>query len=186
MRFEELVANCSSCPRPGSTTPRSCRQPSPLRTSLDDLRNIAAGLGLPGIAGLPLADTVRRAVRDFERQAEFKVAAEIEPTLPDADWRPRSPSIDWSRNPSPTPQARPRGRGGRASLACRRLDARRGRRLRRRFQSWRRIVSGRLGLAFMQERVRLLGGRFELESEPGRGTRVHAIVPLTAAEVRHG
>jgi hypothetical protein len=42
--------------------------------------------------------------------------------------------------------------------------------------------SGRLGLAFMQERVRLLGGVFELESAPGCGTCIRARLPLTIEE----
>ena len=40
---------------------------------------------------------------------------------------------------------------------------------------------GRLGLLGMRERVELLGGRFRIDSEPSRGTRVEARVPLTAA-----
>jgi signal transduction histidine kinase len=35
-----------------------------------------------------------------------------------------------------------------------------------------------LGLLSMRERVEYLGGRFELESAPGEGTKVRAIVPL--------
>jgi signal transduction histidine kinase len=35
-----------------------------------------------------------------------------------------------------------------------------------------------LGLASMKERVRLLGGEFEIESAPGHGTTILAWVPL--------
>ncbi len=35
-----------------------------------------------------------------------------------------------------------------------------------------------LGIRSMEERVRLLGGRFEIHSEPTRGTRIEASVPL--------
>ena len=38
-------------------------------------------------------------------------------------------------------------------------------------------VSGGWGVVGMQERVALLNGRFELESSPGGGTKVHAILP---------
>ena len=188
MRFEELVANCSSCPRPGSTTPSELPAVlAALRTSLDDLRNIAAGLGLPGIAGLSLADTVRRAVRDFERQAEFNVAAEIEPTLPDAGlatkitvYRLVQESLSNCRKHAHAAEVGVRAWRADDWMHVEVKDSGAG------FNPGAASRSGRLGLAFMQERVRLLGGRFELESEPGRGTRVHAIVPLTAAEVRHG
>ena len=43
-----------------------------------------------------------------------------------------------------------------------------------------RQCSGRLGLLGMQERVRLVKGVFSIESEPGKGTRVRARVPLDA------
>jgi signal transduction histidine kinase len=35
-----------------------------------------------------------------------------------------------------------------------------------------------LGIRSMEERAHLLGGRFEIQSEPGRGTRIEASVPL--------
>ena len=38
-----------------------------------------------------------------------------------------------------------------------------------------------LGLLSMQERIGLLGGRFNVVTEPGRGTRVYAVVPLPDA-----
>jgi signal transduction histidine kinase len=36
---------------------------------------------------------------------------------------------------------------------------------------------GMLGLVGMQERVRLLGGKLKLESEPGKGTTISIEVP---------
>jgi signal transduction histidine kinase len=41
-----------------------------------------------------------------------------------------------------------------------------------------------LGLTAMQERTHLVGGRFECVSQPGKGTRLSAIVPLGYNEVR--
>jgi signal transduction histidine kinase len=38
------------------------------------------------------------------------------------------------------------------------------------------------GLAGMRERARLVGGRFEVESAPGAGTRLTATLPRTPAE----
>ena len=35
-----------------------------------------------------------------------------------------------------------------------------------------------LGVRSMEERARLLGGYFEIQSEPGKGTRVEASLPL--------
>jgi PAS domain S-box-containing protein len=42
--------------------------------------------------------------------------------------------------------------------------------------------TGRLGLLGMRERVQILGGRLEVDSGPGRGTRVRATFPVADAE----
>jgi signal transduction histidine kinase len=42
--------------------------------------------------------------------------------------------------------------------------------------------SQRLGLVGMQERTVLLGGEFQIESQPGKGTRISAHLPLFAVE----
>ncbi len=41
-----------------------------------------------------------------------------------------------------------------------------------------------LGLLGMRERLALLGGRLEVESEPGRGTRILAVLPTSSPDVR--
>src|SRR5215471_5867985 len=49
---------------------------------------------------------------------------------------------------------------------------------------WRPHTSGEdrhYGLIGMQERIETLGGRFELESAPGRGTRVEFTIPSLAS-----
>jgi two-component system NarL family sensor kinase len=40
------------------------------------------------------------------------------------------------------------------------------------------VAADRFGLVGLQERVKLLNGRFHLESEPGAGTRLHIEIPL--------
>jgi len=47
----------------------------------------------------------------------------------------------------------------------------------------RAATGGHLGLLGMRERVEALGGSFEIETEPGRGTAVHAGIPLDDGEV---
>jgi signal transduction histidine kinase len=44
---------------------------------------------------------------------------------------------------------------------------------------------GGLGLLSMQERLRLVGGAFRIDSAPGQGTAVEAWVPIHAAEQPH-
>ena len=48
-----------------------------------------------------------------------------------------------------------------------------------------RITRG-LGLLGMDERVRRLGGNFKITSEPGRGTRILATLPVTELDHRNG
>jgi len=43
-----------------------------------------------------------------------------------------------------------------------------------------------LGLLGMEERVRRLGGRLKIGSEPGRGTLVHAVLPVAELHQRNG
>jgi signal transduction histidine kinase len=43
-------------------------------------------------------------------------------------------------------------------------------------------LGGSFGILGMQERVALAGGRFELDSAPGRGTVVRARFPLAAPD----
>jgi signal transduction histidine kinase len=44
------------------------------------------------------------------------------------------------------------------------------------------VRAGRAGLAGMCERVQLLGGAFEVESSPGQGARIWALLPLQTME----
>ncbi|MFK3737213.1 PAS domain-containing protein [Massilia sp. TN1-12] len=53
--------------------------------------------------------------------------------------------------------------------------------------SWREHAarSSRAGLAGMSERIQLLGGSFDVDSAPGRGTRITATLPLQFVENKH-
>jgi signal transduction histidine kinase len=48
------------------------------------------------------------------------------------------------------------------------------------------LAAGGLGLAGMRERTALMGGSFEIESEPGSGTSIFVRVPAAAPEVHAG
>ena len=48
-------------------------------------------------------------------------------------------------------------------------------------ENFRGAEGGRsMGLVGMQERVRLLGGRFDIRSSPGRGTVIEVALPMAA------
>jgi signal transduction histidine kinase len=44
----------------------------------------------------------------------------------------------------------------------------------------------RLGLLGMRERLEMVGGKFTVESAPGKGTTILAQIPLSSARARGG
>ncbi|MBE0613960.1 MAG: sensor histidine kinase [Burkholderiales bacterium] len=151
-----------------------------LNASLVDLRNMASELGMPKIADLSLADTVRRAVSDFQCKSGTTVQLEVDDALEEAPLAVRitvyrllqqSLANGWLHARGAAQQVRARRAGGQALIEVK--DQGPG------FVPQAAFESGRLGLAFMRERVRMLGGVFEIVSEPGRGTRILARLPLS-------
>ena len=154
-----------------------------LNASLAELRNMASGLGIPKIADLSLADTIRRAVRDFEDKSETMVQSEVDDALEDAPLAIRitvyrlvqeSLTNGWRHARGAAQRVRAQCAGGQALIEV--ADQGPG------FVPQAAFESGRLGLAFMRERVRMLGGMFEIASEPGCGTRILARLPLSLEE----
>jgi len=186
MRFDEMADACGCCNVSGpKALPDLQAIRGALRSSLDELRNIAAGLGMPGIAASSLAETAQRAVRDFERQSASRIVAEIDASLQEADlatkitvFRLLQESLANSHRHAPggAPRVRVWRDGDRVRIEV--ADSGAG------FDPAVVARSGRLGLAFMQERVRLLGGEFTVDSAPGSGTRIRASLPLHNEEIK--
>lgn len=171
-----------------------------LRTALDEIRSIAGGLALPGIADLSVAETARRAVADGERLWKKTVAADIDPALGDAPLAVKitlyrliqeSLANSWRHAPDGDPHLRvsgdadfleisidDSGGGFNADLLDQTITGSAG------FNAG-TPTSGRLGLTFMRERVRLLNGTFKLDSTPGKGTCIRVRIPLTQAHETH-
>lgn len=205
MRFDEApIRHGDPVRSDGIADPHRGRVQSALHAALVELRAIAAGLGLPGVEALSLTDTIRRAVRDVERQtgatagsdiagantvAELEIAADLagldigrDPAglaLKITAYRFIQESLNNSVRHAP---------GGMRSLTVRRhgdelalvvTDAGPG------FDPDRIAGSGRLGLALLRERVHLLGGVFELDSAPDRGTTVRARLPIKHGSSTH-
>jgi signal transduction histidine kinase len=157
-----------------------------LQSSLRDVRKISSGLAIPGMAEMSLADTAQRAVRDFERLSGQSINADIDATLGNAPlavkitvYRLLQESLNnsWRHAPGGSPLVQVRQVDGQVSITI--TDHGAG------FDPHAAAVAGRLGLAFMRERVRLLGGTFDIDSAPGHGTRIYAQLPLSTDEVIH-
>ncbi len=188
MRFDEFAATCRGCASsPGSAAQDLQSIKIALQSSLRDVRKISSGLAMPGMDEMSLADTARRAVHDFMRISGQTVQTEIDEGLDKAPlsvkitvYRLLQESLTNCRRHAPggSPYVQVQRTDGQVSVTI--TDHGAG------FDPQAAAVAGRLGLAFMRERVRLLGGIFEIDSAPGRGTCIRARLPMSTDEMIHG
>jgi hypothetical protein len=185
LRFDDMARSCDGCERAGSAVDHDLKAiPAALASSLGELRSIASGLGAPGIAELDVAEAVRRALREGERKRGSAIEARTEGLPAQAPlaaritlYRLLQESIANSSRHAPGAPLRVRVAGSPGCLEVEVSDEGPG------FEPARGLEAGRLGLALMRERVRLLGGTFEIDSAPGRGTRILASIPTGNSEV---
>jgi signal transduction histidine kinase len=154
-----------------------------LAEALGEMRTIAAGLRTPELERAKPAEIVKRAVADHERRAGMRAAVDISGIPAGA---PLATKIALYRILSEAlSNAARHGQGAGVEVRVTRSgdallaevsDKGPG------FDVGRRPRRGHLGLAGMRERAELLGGRLELESSSGAGTRVRALLPLNEAE----
>jgi signal transduction histidine kinase len=158
-----------------------------LNSALTELRTIARDLRLPEIQELSPADTARRVIRDFERLTGKTVDAEFV-DLPAAAPLPVKIAVYRVLQEALANSYR-HAEGSRQTvriiaesdqICLEIIDDGSG------FVTHQTARHDALGLAGMRERVEMLGGDFELQSEPTRGTRVRACLPLTIPEVNDG
>jgi signal transduction histidine kinase len=159
-----------------------------LSDALGEMRTIAAGLRTPELEGAKPAEIVKRAVADHQRRAGTSASVDVRGIPARA---PLATKIALYRILSEAlSNAARHGQGagvevrvtesGDGELVAEVSDTGPG------FDVGRRPSRAHLGLAGMRERAELLGGRLEIESRIGAGTRVRAYLPLTeaAGEVR--
>jgi signal transduction histidine kinase len=152
---------------------------SAVRDALSDLRAISAGLRLPELERMTLAELASRAIDDHTRRSRVMVQRRLE-SLPDQAPLPIKIALLRTLQEALSNATR-HGRGSEVRVEL--VDA----------AGWLRLTvsdsgpgfdtrsaerSGGLGLAGMRERAELLGGAFEVTSTPGVGTRVEACWPL--------
>jgi signal transduction histidine kinase len=190
MRMEALADVCSTCP---STIARERTVGEEFRTvysalqaALEDLRAISGGLRLPEIDELSLAETARRAVRDYERKAGKTVALSVDDVPREAPlpvkitlFRLLQESLanGFRHGGGVDQQVTLERRNG--NLMVEVADRGKG------FEPQAAVAEGHLGLAGMRERVEILGGTFSVQSAPGRGTVIRATLPVAPLEVEH-
>jgi signal transduction histidine kinase len=152
-----------------------------VRDALNEVRAIAAGLRLPELGPLSVAQVASRAIEDHQRRSGAPVERHLE-QLPEQ--APLSIKIALLRTLHEALSNATRHGGGVDVRVDLRSDA----------DVLQLTVtdhgpgfdvdgakrSGGLGLAGMRERAELLGGTFEVRAAPGDGTAVMACWPLPA------
>lgn len=149
-----------------------------VRDGLEEVRAISAGLRLPELAPLRVAEVAERAVREHERrsgvpvQRHLEVSARAPLAIKIAVFRTLQEALSnatrhgggvgvtarvWTEEDELLMTVTDRGHGFVPEHAERK---------------------GRLGLASMRERAELLGGSMAIESRPGHGTTVRLSWPL--------
>ena len=181
LRLDEVEGSQDQPGQAGSENLRSVR--SALSEALGEMRAIAAGLRTPELARAEPAEIVRRAVAEHERHSGTRAVVDVT-GIPSraplatkiALYRILSEALSNATRHGKATDVEVRvtesGDGNLVAEVSDRgpgFDVRQGRR------------EGRLGLAGMRERAELLGGRLELDSKVGTGTRVRAILPLAEA-----
>lgn len=152
--------------------------------ALADMRTIAAGLRTPELEGSTLPELVERVVTDHERRSGIIVERDVAAVPSTA---PLSTKIALYRILAEALSNATRHGGGlgvRVSaartddglLTLEVSDTGPG------FDASARPNPGSLGLTGMRERAELLGGKVEVVSESGGGTRVRVFLPLAGVE----
>lgn len=155
-----------------------------METSLQELREICAGLRLPEIEKLTGSDIVRRALRDYERKTGCTVQATID-ELPSELPLPVKVTLYRLLQEALSNGFRHAGGVGQAvkvqvegdELRVEISDQGPG------FDPHTIYREGHLGLATMHERAEVLGGCFNIESAPGQGTKIWSYLPLRIPEI---
>jgi len=191
MRMESLSDVCSACAasvgKNLSVGDEFRTLNSALQFALDELRAIAGGLHLPEIEQLSLAETARRAVRDYERKTGLMVPLSVD-DVPDAAllpvkitlFRMLQESLANGYRHSDASDQRVELTRSDGQLLVEVTDSGKG------FDPQAVVADGHLGLAVMRERIEILGGTFSVQSAPGKGTVVRAALPLAPLAEDHG
>ena len=147
--------------------------------AMSELRAIAAGLRLPQLEPLGPADVVRRAVRTHERRTGLHVSLDLDDLPGQAPlatkivlFRTLEEALSNATRHGQGASIRVRAWLEADALAVCVADRGPG------FAPDRFFADGHLGLANIRERAELLGGRLEVKSAPGTGTRVSVWLPV--------
>lgn len=147
-----------------------------------DLRDVARSLDAPALSRMAFTDALDHTIGDFERKTGIEVRraatgdfSQMTSSQRIALLRIIQEALNNVNDHSRAKWARVRVAAGRAHVSAEVYDEGSG------FDVEERLVqaakAGRLGLVGMSERIRLLGGKLEIDSMPGGPTRIFARIP---------
>ncbi len=187
LRIGDLADTCATC-RARITQDSSISEDfrtvqSALQSALMDLRAILAGLRLPQIEDLSLAETVERAVREYERKTARAVPLTMRDIPAEAPLSVKITLYRILQESLSNGFRHAKDANQRVDLDCSGgpliaeiADDGAG------FDPLAVHTDEHLGLVGMRERVEILGGTFSVESAPGRGTTIRVLLPLAILE----
>jgi signal transduction histidine kinase len=185
MRLDSLRERSAAGEPPAATELAEVEQA--LQDAMRDMRAIAAGLRMPELAPLSVADVAGRAVGDHQRRTGVPVELQLGSLPADV---PLSVKITFYRALQELLSNATRHGGGagirvtvdsvEGILRLEVADQGPG------FDPERLAGSSGLGLPGMREQAELLGGGFQVLSAPGRGTAVRAWWPLATPRTGNG
>lgn len=185
MQFEALAEKCRNCSREDGTGGVDTILLS-LRSALADLRAISAGLRLPDIDQLPIADVARRAIRDHERKSGAHVTQRIEDVNADDSLPVKIALYRLLQEALSNSFRHARGAGQQVEvrkidndLKIKVIDTGAG------FDPAVASKCGGQGLVGMRERAEILGGSFEVASSTNHGTVICISLPLVVKETQN-
>ncbi len=184
LRLDALQTPCEDNPFCARTTADFSTVHTAVRDALSDLRAISAGLRLPELERLSIADVAARAVDDHQRRSGMRPSVHLADLPTETPLPVKIALLRTLQEALSNATRHGQGKDVRVHLSCQsdalRLcvsDAGPG------FDPRSVERSGRLGIAGMRERAELLGGSFAIESTAGAGASVRVSWPLSARAV---
>ena len=154
-----------------------------IESAMQELRAISAGLRLPQIQVKSLAETVQRAVYDYEQKTQSNVVLTLGELPHEAPLPVKITLYRVLKESLANSYRHAAGEDQTVNVYTRNdelfvvvSDAGPG------FEPGQAVGNGRLGLSGMREGVELLGGQFEISSVRGYGTTIRATLPLQIPE----
>lgn len=184
LRLDALARRCEVCPvftdpdRPAHEDLGLIH--TALESALQDVREISAGLRIPGLEERTLEEAIHRAVREHERKTGDRVSAEVGPLPTQAPeavkitiYRLLQEALSNAHRHAPGAEVAVKATAADAHLHLEIEDRGPG------FDPESNDGSpAHLGLAVMRERVEMLGGALDVDSRPGKGSRLTVRLPL--------